>query len=222
MNSMRQLGFWAIFGCAVAPLMLQADTAPDALISKVEQHYNKARTLTVDFVETYSMQGHPRPTETGKLTLRKQGKMRWDYSRPSGKLFISDGKTIYLYTSDDNRVEKIPLRDTEDMRAPLAFLLGHLELKKEFQNFTVKPDGPAEWLYATARSAKAPYEKIQMLIRPDGEISQLIVLSRDGAQLNFQLSDEKVNPPVNDSLFAFKIPPGAEVVNAVEYTGEGR
>ena len=28
---------------------------------------------------------------------------------------------IYLYTAWDNRVEKIPLKDTEDMRAPLRF-----------------------------------------------------------------------------------------------------
>lgn len=211
-----------MFGCMLMPLVLQAGTASDTLISKVEQHYNKARTLSVDFVENYSIQGRPRPAEAGKLTLRKQGKMRWDYSRPSGKLFISDGKTIYLYTSDDNRVEKIPLRDTEDMRAPLAFLLGHLELKKEFRDFSVKRDGAADWLDATAKNAKAPYEKIRMLVDSDGEISHLIVIGRDESRLDFELSHEQVNPSVNDSLFAFKIPPGAEVVNAVEYSGEGR
>ena len=96
----------------------------DELIRRVETRYNAAQTLSVEFVENYNMQGHPRPPEEGKLTLRKERKMRWDYARPAGKLFISDGKTVYLYSAVENRVEKMPLKNTEDMRAPLAFLLG--------------------------------------------------------------------------------------------------
>ena len=65
--------------------------------------------------------------------LRKPGKMRWDYSQPKGKLFVSDGKFLWLYTPDENRVEKMKLKESEDMRAPLAFLLGKLDFDKEFQ-----------------------------------------------------------------------------------------
>jgi outer membrane lipoprotein carrier protein len=223
MKGMRRVGVWAFFLCVLTPTFAQAGDSADVLIQKVEQRYNRAKTLTVEFVEDYSIQGHMRPVEKGKLTLRKQGKMRWDYTVPAGKIFVSDGKMIYLYTSDDNRVEKIPLRDTEDMRAPLAFLLGHLDLKKEFRDFSVRPLGPsAEWLMATARSEKTPYAGIEMLVKADGEISSLVVMGRDGSRLHFDLTHEQVNPPVNDALFAFKIPPGADVVNAVEYAGEGR
>jgi outer membrane lipoprotein carrier protein len=148
--------------------------------------------------------------------------MRWDYSKPQGKVFVSDGKTIYLYTAWDNRVEKIPLKDTEDMRAPLAFLLGHLDLKKEFRDFSIKQEGDQSWLEAGAKNDKTPYESIQMLVRPDGEITLLKVQGRDGSELEFQLSQERLNPPVNNDVFAFKVPPGAEVVNAAEYVGEGQ
>jgi outer membrane lipoprotein carrier protein len=248
-KSMRRVGVWAILACVGAPCLLgnsretvtpvspgfssvwrhgfvpfallSADPT-EVLIHKVEQRYNKARTLTVDFVEDYSIQGRRRPSESGKLSLRKQGKMRWDYTKPAGKVFVSDGKMIYLYTSEDNKVEKIPLKDTEDMRAPLAFLLGHLDLKKEFRDFIVRPESGSTWLEAGAKSAKTPYEKIQMLISADGQISKLNVMGRDASQLQFDLSHEQVNPEVNDSIFAFKIPPGAEVVNAIEYVGEGR
>ena len=73
------------------------------------------------------------------MTLRKPGRMRWDYSEPSGKLFLSDGKDVYLYTPDANRVEKTKLKASEDMRAPLAFLLGKLDFSKEFRDFSVTP-----------------------------------------------------------------------------------
>jgi outer membrane lipoprotein carrier protein len=220
---MRPVGVCAAVAClAIATYAQAASSDTDALIQKVEHHYNKALTLTVDFAEQYSVQGHPHIPETGTLTLRKQGKMRWDYARPAGKIFISDGKMMYLYTSADNKVEEIPLKDTEDMRAPLAFLLGHLDLKKEFTNFATRPAEGQTWLSATAKNDKTPYEKIQMLINPAGEITTLTILGRDQSTLAFSLTNEKVNPAVSDSLFAFKIPAGAEVVNAIDYTGEGR
>jgi outer membrane lipoprotein carrier protein len=199
---------------------LANDITADTLIQQVEQHYNKARTLTVNFVEDYAIQGRRRPPETGMLTLRKQGKMRWDYSKPAGKLFVCDGKMLYLYTADDNKVEEIPLKDTEDMRAPLAFLLGHLDLKRDFHDFDTHAGQGGIWLEASAKSAKTLYEKIEMLVAGSGEISRLIVVGRDTSRLEFGLSHEQVNPVVNDSLFAFKIPPGAEVVSAIESAGD--
>ena len=73
--------------------MCRGGTVTDEIIARVQDRYNSARTLSVHFVENYSILGHPRPAEFGTLTLRKQGKMRWDYSRPEGKLFISDGNS---------------------------------------------------------------------------------------------------------------------------------
>ncbi len=61
-----------------------------------------------------------------------------------------------------------------------------------------------------------------MLISGSGEITRLHILGRDESRLLFELSHEQMNPAVSDSLFAFKIPPGAEVVNAVEYAGQDR
>ncbi|MFL6451504.1 MAG: outer membrane lipoprotein chaperone LolA [Bryobacteraceae bacterium] len=194
----------------------------DALIAQVESRYNKAQTLSVHFDESYSLLGRNRPPESGTLTLRKQGKMRWDYTRPQGKLFISDGKAVFLYTAGDNRVEKVPLRDTEDMRAPLAFLLGKLELKKEFRDFQVREQQEGAILTATAKNDRLPYKSIEMLIAGDGSIRQLQVAGRDESLLSYVFRDEKLNIPLNDSTFHFAIPPGAEVVDAVDYKPEGK
>ena len=70
-----------------------ADARLDALLKGVETRYNHAKTLQVLFQEDYTRagEGH-RPTESGMLMLRKPGRMRWDYTQPKGKLFVSDGK----------------------------------------------------------------------------------------------------------------------------------
>jgi outer membrane lipoprotein carrier protein len=207
----------------IVSMISQAEPATsDQLIRDIESRYNRARTLSVQFVENYEVMGHARPPESGTLTLRKQGKMRWDYNRPKGKLVISDGKTVYLYTSGDNRVEKMPVRDTEDMRAPLAFLLGHLDLRKEFRDFTVQPGDGGDWLGATAKNDRVPYERVQMLIGAQGVIGQLKVLGRDGSTVGFVFSGEQLNPAVANALFRFTVPPGAQLVDGIELGGEGK
>jgi len=206
-----------------ASALLPAATTADELIRRIETRYNAARTLSVEFVENYNMQGHPRPPEEGRLTLRKERKMRWDYLRPAGKLFISDGKTVYLYSAGENRVEKMPLKDTEDMRAPLAFLLGRLDMKKEFRDFSTRPgeDGAA-WLVARSKNDRTPYDNVEMLIAPDGVIKELKVAGRDQSLLAFSFKAERLNPPVDDNLFHFIIPAGAEVVDSVAWGGGGQ
>ena len=196
-----------------------SQTEIQALIRGVEHRYNAARTLSVSFTETYRIAGRERAPESGRLVLRKPGRMRWTYTRPEGKLFVSDGKEVYLYTSQDNRVEKSTLKASDDLRAPMAFLLGKLNLKKEFQDFESHGGTVGTWLVGKAANDRLPYESVAMLIAPDYSIRELKITGRDESTLNFSFSDETVNPKVNDELFAFAIPAGAEVVNAVN-TGE--
>ncbi len=194
----------------------RAQASVDLLVQQVEARYNSAKTLSVDFTQSYSILGHRRPVETGTLTLRKIGKMRWDYQQPPGKLFVSDGKTVFLYTARDNRVEKVPLKNTEDMRAPLAFLLGKLNMKKEFRAISVRPAENGSWLDAQSKTDRLPYQSIQMLVVGSGQIQQLQVQGRDESITHYQFANERVNPPVADSLFHFRVPVVAEVVDALE------
>jgi outer membrane lipoprotein carrier protein len=188
----------------------------NALLKGVEEHYNRAKTLQVHFVESYTVQGRARKSESGELTLRKPGRMRWVYAEPAGKLFVSDGKDVYLYTPDAHRVEKTKLKSSEDLHTPIAFLLGKLDFAKDFRDFEMKQDGVNYSVTARAKSDKVPYDRIQMLVTPDFQIQRLVANSQDLSVLTFQLDGEKLNPPVDDALFKFDLPAGATLVE-----GEG-
>jgi outer membrane lipoprotein-sorting protein len=108
------------------------------------------------------------------------------------------------------------------MRAPLAFLLGRLDMKKEFRDFQVRPGSGGTWLNASAKNDRVPYESVDMLISPDGAVRQLKVRGRDESLLSFAFENEKLNPQLSDSLFHFTIPPGAEIVEAIKPAAEGR
>ncbi|HLJ47904.1 MAG TPA: outer membrane lipoprotein chaperone LolA [Bryobacteraceae bacterium] len=200
--------------CLGSVLAGAADDDSSRILKSIQDRYNHARTLQVSFTETYTAQGRPRQTESGLLTLRKPGRMRWDYSAPSGKLFVSDGKDVYLYTPDSKKVEKQPLKASEDMRAPLAFLLGKLDFQKEFRDFEIKPEGSAFVITAKAKTDKLPYDGIKLTAAPDFQIRNLEIRGADQSVLAFKFDNEKLNPMVNDVLFKFQMPAGATLVTA--------
>ncbi len=126
---------------ALAATCASAQVDLNATLKRVEARYNRSKTLKVTFQESYTQAGRVRKPESGELYLRKPGKMRWDYADPAGKLFISDGKYLYLYTPSQNRAEKMKMKETDDLRAPLAFLLGKLDFSRDFSQFP----GEAGW-----------------------------------------------------------------------------
>jgi outer membrane lipoprotein carrier protein len=205
-----RLALWV--SLAVLPLQA-ADVDLNTLLKGIEQRYNHAKTLQVEFNETYTVQGRARKSETGLLTLRKPGRMRWDYTAPAGKLFLSDGKDVYLYTPDAHRVEKMKLKESDDMRAPLAFLLGKLDFVKEFRDFNVTQDGGNLLISAKGKNSQLTWDKITMLVTPDYQIQRLVVNGQDESVLTFRFDQEKVNPQVNDSQFKFQMPAGATMVS---------
>jgi outer membrane lipoprotein carrier protein len=194
------------------------DASLDGLLKGVETRYNRAKTLQVLFHEEYTPPGPgggpARRSESGRLMLRKPGRMRWDYSQPKGKLFISDGKDMWLYTPAENRVEKMKLQESDDMRAPLAFLLGKLNFEKEFRNLQARPEGAGAGTRITAepKSANLPYSAVEFVVTAENRIREVKVTGFDNSILDFTFDEESLDPPLDGKLFQFLAPPGAEVV----------
>jgi outer membrane lipoprotein carrier protein len=194
------------------------DANLDGLLKGVETRYNRANTLQVLFHEEYTPPGPgggpARRSESGRLMLRKPGRMRWDYSQPRGKLFISDGKFMWLYTPTENRAEKMKLQESDDMRAPLAFLLGKLNFEKEFRNLQTRPEGAGAGTRITAepKTANLPYSAVEFVVTLENRIREVKVTGFDNSILDFTFDEERLNPPLDGKLFQFQAPPGAEVV----------
>ena len=184
-----------------------------ALLKSVELRYNRAKTIQVLFEQSYSVQGRRPIVESGELSLRKPGRMRWQYASPEGKLFVSDGKKIFLYSPATNRVETMGLKESDDMRAPLAFLLGKLDFWRDFQKFVSKPEGGDIRITAEPKSNKLPYTRVEFVVTPRYEIRYLHITGQENSVMEFRFAGEKLNPSLPDQVFRFQPPPGAEMVD---------
>jgi outer membrane lipoprotein carrier protein len=200
-------------GC-LAVSAFAADAGLTRTLAAVESRYNSAATLQVLFREDYTPAGRPHRSESGRLTLSKPGRMRWEYTQPMGKLWISDGKRVSLYLPQENRVERSPLKESDDVRVPLAFLLGKLHFEKEFRNLQERPEGSGVRIVAEPKSDTLPYSQVEFVISAHNQIREVKVTGFDKSILLYTFDEEEMNPPVDPKAFKFAVPPGAEVVES--------
>ncbi|HUS19695.1 MAG TPA: outer membrane lipoprotein carrier protein LolA, partial [Terriglobales bacterium] len=92
-----------------------------SIAKRVDGRYNKLQTLISDFTELYSGNGVSRQ-ESGSLTLKRSGKMRWEFATPKTKLFVSDGKTAYFYLPEERQVRKAAVKKLDDFHTPIRYL----------------------------------------------------------------------------------------------------
>jgi outer membrane lipoprotein carrier protein len=204
----------ALLMLAVAAGACAQQPTPATLAKKVNAHYNHLRSLEARFTERYQGMGMDR-SETGTLTLRKPGRMRWAYDSPPGKVFLLDGTNAISYTPGDAEATRFPEKRLDDLRSPLRFLLGHTELEKELQGLSVtlvNLNGQAGYtLWGTPVGMDQRVKSLAVTVDAQGVIHMLRVEETDGAITTFSFSEMHENVPVNDADFRF-IPPAGVVI----------
>jgi outer membrane lipoprotein carrier protein len=178
------------------------------LAKKVDDHYNHLQSLEAHYAERYQGMGLDR-TETGTLTLRKPGRMRWAYDTPAGKVFLLNGKDAIAYTPGDAQATRFPEKQLDDLRSPLRFLLGHTELTKELDHLSLTPvsdnSQPGGPLYTLSGTPKGMTQRLRTLSMRIEEI--------DGAQTTFTFTAIHENIPTTDAEFNFSAPRGVGIVD---------
>src|SRR5688500_8720786 len=116
-----------------ASLPATAQTS-DALARAVQTHYQSVKDFTADFEQSYMGGALKRKTvERGTVAIRKPGRMRWDYTAPEKKLFVSDGTRMYFHVPADKQVRVSALPADGRLPTPILFLAGRGDLLRDFK-----------------------------------------------------------------------------------------
>ena len=194
----------------------QQDTK--ALAHAVDQHYNRLKSLKCSFTEIYQAPGISR-TESGTLWLKKPGRMRWEYREPREKLFLADSHTAYFYVPGEKQARKTPIKNLDDLRSPVRYLLGKTKLEKELNGLSAAPDvNPLHAgdtvLRGVPKSMEDRISEVVLEISPAHQILRILIREVDGTTTDFQFSQIEENVPMQDTLFRFTPPPGVETIQA--------
>ncbi|HEX4578215.1 MAG TPA: outer membrane lipoprotein chaperone LolA [Edaphobacter sp.] len=186
----------------------------DAVVRRVDDHYNHLSSLRAHYAEHYTGMGMDR-TEEGTLLLKKPGRMRWSYAAPVGKVFVLDGKFAWFYTPGDAQATRVPAKQLDDLRSPLRFLLGHTQLRKELDNLVVTPNGSGFQISGVPKGMAQRVKSLSLLVTAAGAIERMRLEEVDGAVTEFAFSGIQENVPVKDADFAFIPPAGVTVVEGL-------
>ena len=190
---------------------------PVALAAKIQQRYNGIKDIQGDFVQTY--EGgvlRTRTTERGTVAIKRPGRLRFTYSKPEKKEFVSDGTRLYTHLVADKQVIVSPAPGPDQGDIPAMFLAGQSDLSRDYTpTFTPLP-GAASGLLTlklVPKKASEEYESLGIGVDPKTlQIQYLTAVDTQGGRSSFSFTNLKENRGLTDKDFVFRIPRGVDVV----------
>ena len=210
----------ALLCCLASSLRGQtpAATTAEAYVQQFESSYHDVRSLRAEFTQTYTMGGRTR-IEAGRVAFARGGLMRWDYQRPTEKLFLSDGKEVSLYIPEEHQLTRTPMKSSEDFRVPFELLLTRLNLRRvfariEMADLALDHDPADHVLRAFPKKEFAEdYTNVLIELGPQFDMRRLVVNYPDHSRMEFRFDHIERNLPLPRSLFQFTPPAGTEIID---------
>jgi outer membrane lipoprotein carrier protein len=194
---------------------VSAPSELDQLINGLQGKYVRLNTLSAEFTQVYNAPGERTRRESGRLQLKKPGKMRWDYTTPEAKLYVSDGKTMYEYLPAERTATRANAKQVDDWRAPFMFLLGRGNLRRDFARIEFASEAPVRAGHRVVRLIPKRNSDIRELlieVEPNTlRLARLSLIKSGNARIDFLLNNVQENVVVADSVFNFQPPTGVTV-----------
>jgi outer membrane lipoprotein carrier protein len=210
------------------PGQTRAPTGSTALeteqLREFETKYQGATRLQATFLERYRENGQIVRVEAGDAYFLRPGKMRWDYQAPEKNTFLVDGKYVWFYSPADHTATRMPAKQSEDWRTPLAFLTSHIKLARLCSKIalapTEKPSRASDSVYRCtlrggAAADSAAIKAVLFELSPASELSRIVIPQEGGIELEFSFTAWRWNPPLDKSMFQFVPPPNVVIVNGL-------
>lgn len=190
---------------------VRAEDAALALARRLDQRHRTLTDLTAQFTQTYrsGMLGREL-VERGVVSIKRPGRMRWEYRDPEKKIFVSDGKTFYFYVPADKQVI---VRDQAGARGlPTLLLSGQGEIVAQFEAALEQGPPGLQRLRLTPRTPDPEIESVRLDVDLRERIVAIEVLDVQGNRSRFRFENIRENVGLAERLFRFEIPRGVEVV----------
>ena len=187
------------------------------VLDRLQRHYKDTNAFSAKFNQEIATVGAPKRERAGTVWFRKPGRMRWDFTSPEQQTIVSDGETLFSYDPDLNQVVKTPLREAlKSSSSATSFLLGMGNLSRDFNarlSNPARPDGLIH-LALDPKSEGGGY-KIELGLEPKSyDLVTLTLTDQLGDVTRVKFSSIQDNVHIADSIFAFEVPAGADVVVA--------
>jgi outer membrane lipoprotein carrier protein len=147
--------------------------------------------------------------------IKKPGMMRWSYNKPAEKLFVADGKQLFVYEPEEQQVIIDPHFNTSELSSSVSFLFGKGKLKDSFKAAMgdSKDAPPGTVVLSLTPKSDATFQTLDLLVQASsGEVLESVIHETSGNLNRFKFSNTKTNSGIKPDVFTFTPPPGVEVI----------
>jgi outer membrane lipoprotein-sorting protein len=198
--------FRPLMAAAFAPIVLAAAPAPAPTgdLALVQAHLRAVDTMTADFTQT----DRAGKVLTGVLTLKKPGKIRFQYQKGVPILIVGDGHSLTFIDYSVKQVQRWPIGNS-----PLGVLLNP---DKDISRFAhVVQSADPRLISVEAADPKHPeYGRITLAFARDGAapgglmLHGWVQLDSQNNRTIIRLANQRFNAPVSDGTFRYNDPRG--------------
>lgn len=194
-----------------------AEESLDTVLDGIQKKYERIDSFYALFAQESEIKALDKvQTAEGEVWFKKPGKMRWNYNTPNMDQIVSDGKTLWFYDQEEDQVIETPVNQVSNTESSTTLLSGLGNLKEIFNaSFStsedISPNGG--YLIDLVPKGEEEYNKVTISVdKNDMMVNTIYLYDAFGNLTVMKLSDIKTNGKVEDTLFEFKVPSGAEVV----------
>lgn len=211
----RSCSLAALFLCLPAAADAAAPTV-DQVVAGVERTYDDVQALKASFTQVVTSPAMGAgPAQSGEIMLARPRKMRWDFSVPDDKLFVTDGSTMWVYTPADKQV--FVSTDLAGGDGTMDALLSSLDSLDELFEVSLLDGAPAGQvrLGLAPRKDSAQFKSLELdLSATDYRLQRLVLVDGFDNRTELSFSSLVINPTLADSVFTFQVPPGVQVIDS--------
>jgi outer membrane lipoprotein carrier protein len=181
-------------------------------IARVDAYLATLSTLTADFVQVVQdKQGQVTERATGTLTISRPNRFRWDYREPYVQTIVADGKKLWLYDPD---LEQVTVRSLEQGlgTTPAMLLSGSGKVRDAFSAGPVEQQQSRTWCRLVPQQKGSDFERVSLGFDGRNELAAMELVDKLGQTTTIEFSRVKRGAALDDSLFRFVPPQGADVI----------
>jgi outer membrane lipoprotein carrier protein len=211
---MARAACWlGLLACLVAPVALAQ--GGDA-VARVDRYLATLKTLSANFSQVVrSRDGQVTDRASGTLSIARPDRFRWDYQKPYLQTIVADGKRLWLYDSD---LQQVTVRALEQGlgSTPAMLLSGAGKVGDAFAAAGVETKGDWTWCRLAPQQDGSDFEQVSLAFTRGGELAAMELRDKLGQSTVIEFGAVKRNLPLDDQLFRFEPPPGADVIGRAE------
>lgn len=189
-----------------APIALAVPAAPAAAqTDKLDAAVGALRAITT-MRANFTQEDRNGQRISGVLTLKRPGKIRFEYEKGVNMLIVSNGSSLTLVDYDVKQVERWPIKES-----PLGALLDPSRDVKRFGK--LQPTANADVISVEVRDSKHPEYGVITLVfvrdaaAPGGwELVSWVALDSQNKRTTVRLSNQQYGISIPDSAFTYRDP----------------